>query len=87
MFQCNICGKWCCQDDHFEHQAMCQTLEGDSFKCISCNKRGQWSCMRCKISYCDLHVLSALNVRSFVPCVSRRKIGVACIAARNASSS
>ena len=64
MFQCNICGKWCCQDDHFEHQAMCQTLEGDSFKCISCNKRGQWSCMRCKISYCDLHVLSALNVRS-----------------------
>ena len=63
MYQCNICGKWNCQDDQFEHQAMCQTLEGESYKCISCNKRGQWSCMRCKISYCDTHVLSALNVR------------------------
>ena len=62
MYQCSICGKWNCQDDQFEHQAMCQTLEGENYKCVSCNKRGQWSCMRCKVSYCDIHVISAINV-------------------------
>ena len=85
MYQCNICGKWCCQDDQFEHQAMCQTLEGDSFKCVSCNKRGQWSCMRCKVSYCDLHVLSALNVIE-VMVLNCRKIVMVFIDARNAST-
>lgn len=87
MYQCNICGKWNCQDDQFEHQAMCQTLEGESFKCISCNKRGQWSCMRCKISYCDTHVLSALNVIGGVIEVMSRRIAMACTVARSASTS
>lgn len=87
MYQCNICGKWNCQDDQFEHQAMCQTLEGESFKCISCNKRGQWSCMRCKISYCDTHVLSALNVIGDGIEVMSRRIAMACTVARSASTS
>ncbi|KAK8798817.1 hypothetical protein WA158_007901 [Blastocystis sp. Blastoise] len=56
MFQCPSCKKVYCEEDHFEHEAMCQTLEMDDDKCISCGKRGQWTCLRCKINYCDIHV-------------------------------
>ena len=86
MYQCNICGKWNCQDDQFEHQAMCQTLEGESFKCVSCNKRGQWSCMRCKVSYCDTHVVSAINVVAVKP-LHCRKTATASTSVRSASTS
>lgn len=86
MYQCNICGKWNCQDDQFEHQAMCQTLEGESFKCVSCNKRGQWSCMRCKVSYCDTHVVSAINV-DIVRALHRRKTATVSTNARSVSTS
>ena len=86
MYQCNICGKWNCQDDQFEHQAMCQTLEGESFKCVSCNKRGQWSCMRCKVSYCDTHVASAINV-DIVRALHRRKTATVSTNARSVSTS
>ena len=41
MYLCHNCDKWFCEDDHFEHEAMCQTLDGDTDKCISCGKRGQ----------------------------------------------
>jgi hypothetical protein len=59
MFKCSFCNKWLCEDDQFEHQASCQTLDTDTYKCISCNKMGGWVCLKCKISFCDLHVQSA----------------------------
>merc|ERR1712020_593822 len=45
-----------CEDDQFEHQASCQVIESESLKCQSCNKHGQYSCLRCKACYCDDHV-------------------------------
>jgi len=56
MFKCCSCAKWLCEDDQFEHQASCQQLEAETFKCISCNKIGIWSCLRCKMCFCDIHV-------------------------------
>ncbi len=56
MFMCSFCNSALCEDDQFEHQAMCQQLESESFKCASCNRLGQFSCLRCKICYCDDHV-------------------------------
>lgn len=56
IFKCSYCKNFLCEDDQFEHQASCQQLEGESFKCLSCNKLGQYSCMRCKTCYCDDHV-------------------------------
>ena len=37
-------------------QASCQIIESESLKCQSCNKHGQFSCLRCKICFCDDHV-------------------------------
>ncbi|XP_060557593.1 zinc finger protein 330 homolog, partial [Ruditapes philippinarum] len=56
FFRCSFCWNFLCEDDQFEHQASCQQLESDSYKCGSCNKLGQWSCLRCKICFCDDHV-------------------------------
>lgn len=56
VFQCSFCKTFLCEDDQFEHQASCQCLEAESFKCVSCNKTGQHSCLQCKICYCEDHV-------------------------------
>jgi len=56
VFKCSFCGSFLCEDDQFEHQAMCQRLEAESYKCVSCNRLGQYSCMKCKICFCDEHV-------------------------------
>ncbi|XP_033743187.1 zinc finger protein 330 homolog isoform X2 [Pecten maximus] len=56
VFKCSYCMKYLCEDDQFEHQASCQQLDTESFKCASCNKLGQFSCMRCKVCFCDDHV-------------------------------
>jgi len=56
IFKCCFCDNFLCEDDQFEHQASCQVLESESFKCQSCNKLGQYSCLRCKTCYCDDHV-------------------------------
>ncbi|XP_022321634.2 zinc finger protein 330 homolog [Crassostrea virginica] len=56
IFKCSYCKKFLCEDDQFEHQASCQQLDSETFKCISCNKLGQYSCLRCKSCYCDDHV-------------------------------
>ncbi|XP_076118120.1 zinc finger protein 330 homolog [Mytilus galloprovincialis] len=56
VFNCSYCNNFLCEDDQFEHQASCQQLDAESFKCVSCNKLGQVSCLRCKICYCDDHV-------------------------------
>ena len=45
-----------CKDDQFEHQASCQILEAETYKCQSCNRHGQYSCLRCKTCYCEDHV-------------------------------
>ncbi|KAL5012182.1 hypothetical protein ScPMuIL_010733 [Solemya velum] len=56
VFKCSFCQNFLCEDDQFEHQASCQQLDAESYKCLSCNKLGQYSCLRCKICYCDDHV-------------------------------
>lgn len=48
--------RYLCEDDQFEHQASCQVLESENYKCQSCNKLGQYSCLRCKTCYCEDHV-------------------------------
>lgn len=52
LMQCATCANWICEDDQLEHQAMCQTLETETNHCISCNRLGIWSCLRCKVPLC-----------------------------------
>ncbi|XP_017131480.1 zinc finger protein 330 homolog [Drosophila elegans] len=56
IFKCSFCNGFLCEDDQFEHQASCQVLESENYKCQSCNKLGQYSCLRCKTCYCEDHV-------------------------------
>lgn len=56
IFLCSFCKNFLCEDDQFEHQASCQVIEAESLKCQSCNRHGQYSCLRCKTCYCDDHV-------------------------------
>lgn len=56
IFRCSYCDCFLCEDDQFEHQASCQVLEAENFKCQSCNRLGQYSCLRCKTCYCEDHV-------------------------------
>jgi len=56
VFKCSFCNNSLCEDDQFEHQAKCQVLESESFKCGSCNKLGQYTCLRCKLCFCEDHV-------------------------------
>ncbi|KAJ8911344.1 hypothetical protein NQ315_014188 [Exocentrus adspersus] len=56
LFKCSFCTNFLCEDDQFEHQASCQVLEAETYKCQSCNKLGQYSCLRCKTCYCEDHV-------------------------------
>ncbi|KAG5893366.1 hypothetical protein JTB14_000131 [Gonioctena quinquepunctata] len=53
LFKCSFCSSFLCEDDQFEHQASCQVLESES---QSCNKLGQYSCLKCKTCYCEDHV-------------------------------
>lgn len=56
IFRCAFCDCFLCEDDQFEHQASCQQLESEDLKCVSCNRLGQYSCLRCKACYCEDHV-------------------------------
>lgn len=56
VYRCCFCSSLICEDDQFEHQASCQVLESESYKCQSCNKMGQYSCLKCKICFCEDHV-------------------------------
>jgi len=56
VFKCSFCANFLCEDDQFEHQASCQVLDADTYKCGSCNRQGQYSCLRCKVCFCDDHV-------------------------------
>ena len=35
VFQCSFCSQFLCEDDQFEHQASCQVLESENFKCMT----------------------------------------------------
>ncbi|XP_065900024.1 zinc finger protein 330-like [Dysidea avara] len=56
IFLCSFCDNFLCEDDQFEHQASCQKIESETLKCASCNRLGQYSCLRCKVCFCDEHV-------------------------------
>lgn len=56
IFKCSFCANFLCEDDQFEHQASCQVVEAETLKCVSCNRHGQYSCLRCKACYCEDHV-------------------------------
>ncbi|CAD5116329.1 DgyrCDS5230 [Dimorphilus gyrociliatus] len=56
VFRCSYCDRPLCEDDQFEHHASCQRLDAENFKCVSCNRNGQHTCMRCKIAFCFDHV-------------------------------
>ncbi|GFQ68595.1 zinc finger protein 330 homolog [Trichonephila clavata] len=56
VFKCSFCDSFLCEDDQFEHQASCQFLESENMKCQSCNRHGQYSCLRCKVCFCEDHV-------------------------------
>ncbi|ROL46580.1 Zinc finger protein 330 [Anabarilius grahami] len=58
IFRCSFCHNFLCEDDQFEHQASCQVLESETYKCLSCNRLGQHSCLRCKACFCDDHARS-----------------------------
>lgn len=60
-FRCATCDATLCEDDQMEHQASCQTLDAESFHCVSCSRFGRWACLRCKVAYCDEHVKSAVG--------------------------
>ncbi|MCO5602597.1 hypothetical protein L7F22_056731 [Adiantum nelumboides] len=62
IFRCFSCDQWLCEDDQFEHQASCQQLEGETFHCLSCNRLGIYTCLRCKICFCDEHVKGVTNI-------------------------
>jgi len=56
IFQCSFCLNFLCEDDQFEHQASCQVIEAENLKCQSCNRHGIYSCLRCKVCFCEDHV-------------------------------
>ncbi|NP_998538.1 zinc finger protein 330 [Danio rerio] len=58
IFRCSFCHNFLCEDDQFEHQASCQVLEAETYKCLPCNRLGQHSCLRCKACFCDDHARS-----------------------------
>eukprot|EP01066_Platyproteum_vivax_P020117 Platyproteum_vivax@DN7925_c0_g1_i1.p1 len=60
-FKCGTCLRLLCEDCEFEHQAMCEVLQRDTYKCMSCRKLGVYTCTRCKVAYCPTHVKSALH--------------------------
>ncbi|KAJ2945314.1 hypothetical protein O0L34_g9401 [Tuta absoluta] len=71
VFRCCFCQGFLCEDDQFEHQASCQVLESETYKCQSCNRLGQYSCLRCKTCFCEEHVRRRgvrLDRRAVPPC-------------------
>ncbi|CAM6045037.1 unnamed protein product [Sphagnum compactum] len=62
LFRCFSCDMWLCEDDQFEHQASCQQLDSETFHCLSCNRTGLYTCLRCKICFCDEHVKGVTNI-------------------------
>lgn len=40
-------------------QASCTFLDSESYKCLSCARIGQYTCTRCKLAFCDNHLMRA----------------------------
>ena len=57
FFNCSTCSAALCEEDQLQHEGTCTTIDGDSFKCKSCNRTGVYSCLSCKVSFCDTHVV------------------------------
>eukprot|EP00795_Rhopilema_esculentum_P013523 gene13523-4405_t len=63
---CDFCEAWVCHGKKCltTHACVCPLKDGECFECkrgvwdhgASCNKLGQYSCLRCKACYCDTHV-------------------------------
>lgn len=51
---CNSTNKVC--------MSWCRYIDGDTYHCISCSRLGNWTCLRCKICFCDSHVVGKINV-------------------------
>nr|CDJ94048.1 NOA36 domain containing protein [Haemonchus contortus] len=71
IYNCGFCSNFLCEDDQFEHQASCQQLDSENYKCLSCNRLGAYTCMRCKICFCDEHVRRkgvVINKSQEIPC-------------------
>ena len=52
--------------DHIPLTAPCpfppaKVLEAETYHCVSCNRLGTWSCLRCKVCFCDTHVKSKVG--------------------------
>jgi len=77
MFRCFSCDQWLCEDDQFEHQASCQQLDSETFHCLSCNRLGIYTCLRCKICFCDDHVKSVTNATKKGEGLTCKKCGYA----------
>lgn len=56
VYRCSYCAGYICEDDQFEHQASCGQLDTETYKCASCNRLAQLSCLKCKVCFCDEHV-------------------------------
>ena len=61
MFKCSFCTGFLCEDDQFEHQAKCQVLDSENYKCGSCNKLGQWSCLKVNKSHFELTFFKSIK--------------------------
>jgi len=77
LFRCFSCDQWLCEDDQFEHQASCQQLDSETFHCLSCNRLGIYTCLRCKICFCDDHVKSVTNATKKGEGLTCKKCGYA----------
>eukprot|EP01006_Ploeotia_vitrea_P033456 TRINITY_DN65549_c9_g11_i1.p2 TRINITY_DN65549_c9_g11~~TRINITY_DN65549_c9_g11_i1.p2 ORF type:complete len:494 (-),score=238.44 TRINITY_DN65549_c9_g11_i1:92-1573(-) len=61
FFKCASCDEWLCGECQFEHQASCTVLDSENYQCVSCNRFGTWSCLKCKVCYCSEHYKSKLS--------------------------
>lgn len=60
IFKCSFCNSFLCEDDQFEHQASCQVLESENFKC-KCFKFGYSTARSLNLNPSDL--LSKVLIR------------------------
>uniref|UniRef100_A0A3Q2FFH4 Zinc finger protein 330 n=1 Tax=Cyprinodon variegatus TaxID=28743 RepID=A0A3Q2FFH4_CYPVA len=59
IFRCSFCQNFLCEDDQFEHQASCQVLQAETFKCDSDqNPLTELFPLCLQACYCDDHAKS-----------------------------
>ena len=45
-----------CADNQCCSHSFIQVVDSESLKCLSCNRHGQFTCLKCKVCFCDDHV-------------------------------